>query len=177
MEKSSEDSPDNLADVVGLSHGVEMYGWYAVLQKLAALLDGPVDTQFVGILGCLCFFHQADEFLRNINVERTRKQVYLLARREGFQTRNDGNGDTCFATHVNEAEELLVVEEHLGDDIIGSGLDLAAQMLDVGVEIGSLEVLLGIGCHTDAEVRCKSALDGWVEILSAIQVANHLHQF
>ena len=54
-----------------------MYGRDAVLEELAALPDCPVNAGLVGFLGGLRLLHQADERLRDVDVERARQQVYL----------------------------------------------------------------------------------------------------
>ena len=94
----SEDCPHDLADIVGFGHSIIMYGRDIMLKEFAALLDGPVDAGLICFFGCLCLTHQADKFLRNVNVEGTRKQVNLLLRRDGFEAGNDGNGDASLST-------------------------------------------------------------------------------
>ena len=154
-----------------------MDGRDAVQEELFTLFDGPLDACLISFFGCLRLLHQADERLRNINVEASRKQVDLLLRRDGFESRNNRNGDASLSAKLNKREELLVVEEHLRHDIVCSGLDLLAKIQDVALQIGCLEVLLGITRHADAEVGGMSVGHCGVEILSAIQVANHLDEF
>ena len=177
MRFFSEHGPDNLADVVGFGHSIIMYGGEAVLEEVAALADSPVDACLVGVFGCAGLLQEADEGLRNVNVERARKHVDLLLRRDGFQSGDDGNVDAGVPTEFDKAEEAVVVEEHLGDDVVGSGLHLLLEVMYVALQVGGLEVLLGIGCHADAEVGGKSVLHRRVEVLAAIQVADHADEF
>ena len=154
-----------------------MYGRETVFQEFSTLLDSPFDAKLIGIFGSLSLVHQADKFLRNVNVEGSRKHVNLLFRRDGFEARNNGNVDASLSAELDKREELLVVEEHLSDDIVRSSLHFPPKILDVALQIGCLEVLLRIACNTDAEVGCKPLLYCRVEILATIQVANHPNQF
>ena len=169
--------PDDLTDVVGLGHSIIMYSGEAVIEEVAALPDGPVYACLIGMFGSFRLLQKADERLRNVNVKASRKQVNLLLRRDGLQAGDDGNGDASLSAEVNKAEELLVVEEHLRDDIVGPCLHLLLEALDVAFQVGCLEVFLGISSHTDAEVGGKSLFDRRVEICATIQVANHRDEF
>ena len=121
-----------------------MYGGNAVLEEVATLLDSPVNACLVGFFGGFRLVHQANERLRDIDVEGSRKHLDLLLRRDGFEAGDDGNGDAGLSALFDKAEEALVVEEHLRDDIVGPCLHLLLEMLDVAFQVGCLEVLLGI---------------------------------
>lgn len=89
----SEHGADYLADVVWLGHSIIMYGRDAVLEELAALADCPVDAGLVGLFGGLRLLHQADERLRDVDVEGSRQHLDLLLRRYGLEARDDGHAD------------------------------------------------------------------------------------
>ena len=146
-------------------------------QQVAALFNGPFDAHLIDGICVLGFVDFTDQCLRDIDMERARQEVNLSLTGDGLESRNDGNGDARFAQTIDKAEVLLVVEEHLGDDIVSTRLHLLLQVLDIDIEIGRLEMFLRISRHTHAEIGGESILDGGVEVLTVVQVANHGHEF
>ena len=93
-----------------------------------------------------------------MNREGLGQQPYLPVARERLESRYYGDIDSRRAAFVAEVVEDLVVEEHLGHYIVGPGVHLALQHLDVVLEVGSLEMLLGIGAYPYAEETVASEL-------------------
>ena len=52
---------------------------------------------------------------------------------------------------VAEAQEVVGLEEELSDAPIGAGIDLALQVLEVGLGVGRIWMLLGIARDADLE--------------------------
>ena len=71
---------------------------------------------------------------------------------KGLEARDYRDVDSGFAAFVAEAVEDFIVKEHLGDDVVGSGIDLALEVGDVRAEVRGFEVLLRVGSDADAEV-------------------------
>ena len=76
-----------------------------------------------------------------------------LARcRNRFETRDYRYIDACRAALFHEVIVDLIVEEHLGDDIVCSCVNFTFQVCDVGLQIRRLEMLLRICSDSNAEV-------------------------
>ena len=71
---------------------------------------------------------------------------------------SDRDGDSCRPASVHEFIEDLVVEEHLGCDVVRSGIDLALEVRDVLVHIRGLEMLLRIASDSDSEKALTAVL-------------------
>ena len=110
-------------------------------------------------------------------MERAWQQINLSLTGNRLQSRNDGYADTRIAYLINKTVILVVVEEHLCDNVVGTSLHLLLQIVDVCIEVGCFVVFFGLGCHTHAEICWKTVLYCGVKILSLIQVVNHSHQF
>ena len=177
VKKDLEHGFDDLADIVSLGHRIVMDGGSTMSEEFAALLDGPLDANLIGGIGGLCLTELTDQCLRNVNMERTGQQVNLTLAGDRFQAGNDRDSDACLAQPVDKAEITVVVEEHLGNNIVGTGLYFLLQIQDVGIEIGGLVVFLSIGGHTDTEVGVQTILHRGVEVTTLIEAMDKSHQF
>ena len=85
-----------------------------------------------------------------------------------------------FASESNRTklEILIVVEEHLRDDILRTVFDFFLQPIDVRVEVGSLLVLFGIARHAIGEfMGAGMLLHGSVQEVALIETVDLLLQF
>ena len=69
-----------------------------------------------------------------------------------FQPGNDGNRNADLPAFAFKIEKVLVVEKHLGYDVVGTGLHLLFKPHKVPVHVRGLDVLLGITAHADAKI-------------------------
>ena len=53
---------------------------------------------------------------------------------------------------VAEAQEVVGFEEELGDAAVGAGIDLALEVVEVGLGVGRIGMLFGIARDADLEV-------------------------
>ena len=98
--------------------GVEVDVVDAGLIQLAALVDGPFGAES-GSLGVGLAFHGfLRQFLWHVAVEGLRHLRNLRELGEGFDAGDDGNSDAHGTRLLDEAEELSVVVEQLGDGIL-----------------------------------------------------------
>ena len=139
-------------NVLSLAHSVKMDCRDAMLKEILALLHAPVETDFVdSILVIAGMSNSLCQDLRDIQRERLRKQLHLLGSGQRLQTRNDRDIDPCLTALTLKPVENFIVEKHLGDHIVGTCIHLTLQILNVGLDIGCLEMLLRISTYTDAE--------------------------
>ena len=139
-------------NVLSLAHSVKMDCRDAMFKEILALLLAPVEADFVdcilviaGISNSLC------QDLRDIQRERLRKQLHLLGSGQRLQTWNDRDIDPCLTALTLKPVENFIVEKHLGDHVVGTCIHLTLQVLNIGLDIGCLEVFLRIAAHTDAQ--------------------------
>ena len=78
-----------------------------------------------------------------------RRLLEVLHRQDA---RDDRDRDPGGPDLLQVAQVDLVLEEELGDRLIGAGIDLGLQGVDVGVQRGRLGMLLGVGRDRDLEV-------------------------
>ena len=80
---------------------------------------------------------------------------YLPGGGQRLQPGDDGNTDSSLAAFVPEGVEILVVEEHLGDDVVRAGIDFLLEVQYIRLDVRGLEMLLGIGSDSYAEALLK----------------------
>ncbi len=115
------------------------------------------------------------ERLRHVHVEVPRQVGEMPFVVEELEAGDDRHGDPGLPAPPLEIEERRVVEEHLGHDVVRPGIHLVFQALDVGLQIGRLEVLLGIGSHADAHVDRRAAVQVF-QVPPRAQVPELTHQ-
>ena len=97
--------------------------------------------------------------------------------RNGFEPGYDGHIDAQRTAFVDKGKELLVVEKHLGDDVVGSGIDLGFEHFKVVIERGRLHVFFGVSGHSDAKVGGGSVFEAVVEVAPAVEGGDLGDQF
>ena len=105
---------------------------------------------------------------RDVAVEQLGKAGEMPFGTQDLDPRDDRDRDALPTALVDEAEEAGIVEEHLGDDVIGAGIDLVLHPGDVGLQVGCLEVLLRIPGGTDAEI-------GWGDVDEILEKDTLVH--
>ncbi|MNT78886.1 hypothetical protein D3C72_2181690 [compost metagenome] len=76
----------------------------------------------------------------------------LLEAVDRLDARHDRRDDAGGAGAFDIAQIIAIREEHLGDGPIGAGVDLALEIVDLGLPVRALRVLFGIGGHRNVEV-------------------------
>ena len=110
--------------VAGFAHCVEVDCWGAVGDEVLALGCAPFGADLVDFVSIVaCFGYLLGEFERDVEGESFRKDADLLGCGDRFQSRDDRDGDSGCAAFVHKVVVHLVVEEHLGDDVVGAGVD------------------------------------------------------
>ena len=129
-----------------------MDGRHTVRKKVLALCGGPFLSDPVD---CFPVVPEGEDLVcqlaRNVDREGFRKELQMPEGRNRLDSRDDRNAYASLAALVHETVVHIVVEEHLGYDVVGSGIDLLLEVVDVGLDVGSLEMLLGIASDSDSE--------------------------
>ena len=135
------------------AHGVEVDGRHPVSKQVPALHGAPFASYAVaGVAVVPVGLDFERQLLGDVDREGLRQQAYLAVAGERLEAWYYGHLDAGGAALVAEIVEAAVVEEHLGDDVVGPGVHLLLQHQDVVLEVRRFEVLLGVGSHSDAEV-------------------------
>ncbi len=127
--------------------------------KVLALGHTPLDTYLAYLLIGLALEHLRGQGLGYIDLEGLGDDAELAGCLERFDAGDDGDGDTLGTGTLHEAEVLVVVVEELGHGILGTGLYLLLQSVEVHIHIGRLLVLLGVAGHAIGEGLSR-LLDG-----------------
>lgn len=78
---------------------------------------------------------------------------------DGHDSRDDGDGHAGRPTALLPPEEDVDVVEELGDDVVGTGLDLGLEKSDVLVFGCRVRVRVGITCHRERTSLSAALLD------------------
>jgi len=120
-------------------------------EQLFGLTRGELDTDFKlpgGVVGV--FLQIADELWRQLGTAERGDTLDLCAvghREQAWDER--GLDAECFAA-IAEGEEVGVVVEELGDDGIGTGVDFALEIFEIGLGAGGLLMGFGVASNGDA---------------------------
>ena len=165
--------------VAGFAHCVEVDCWGAVGDEVFALGCAPFGADLVDFVSVVaCFGYLLGEFERDVEGESFGKDADLLECGDRFQSRDDRDGDSGCAAFVHKVVVHLVVEEHLGDDVVGAGVDFLLEVGDVGFDVRCLEVLFGVGADADTEVPFVSFKTPASSVgAAALVAADAFHQF
>ena len=123
----------------------------SVGNKLFALLDGPFDTDLLGLVVGLALAKFGGEGLGDVGAEDAREDRQLVAEDDRLDAGDDGDGDALGAATLDEGEVFRVVEEHLGNEVVGAVADFFLEIEDVGIHVRGLLVFLGIAGHAVGE--------------------------
>src|SRR4051812_20635812 len=134
-------------------HGVEVKGIDAVLGEFLHLAGRDGGSNQLARLGVVV---EAFELVRQPRRHRGAgagdEAARLLEIVHRHDAGHDGYIDAAGADAVEVTEVEVVVEEHLGDGARGARIDLGLEHIDVGVEAGTLRMLLRIGRHRDLDI-------------------------
>ena len=100
-------------------------------------------------------------------MEGPRDALEVSAAGQHLEPRDDRHRHAGLTARLHVGEVVLVLEEHLGDDVLGAGLHLLQGAADVGLEVGRLEVLLGIAGAPHAELG-RRRVQVLVEVLALV---------
>lgn len=157
--KPSIDGTCHLLHAVCGCHGVEVDAGYAVCDELVALGGAPLDAYLAHLVVALAAQHLGGQGLRDVYLEGLGDDAQLAGGLQGLDAGDDGDGDALGTGTLDETEVAVVVVEELGDGILGTGLDLLAQPVEVHIHVGRLLVLLGVAGHAVGE-GLAGLLDG-----------------
>lgn len=153
-----------------ISHSIIMQAGRAILFQLFRLLDAPFDTRLQAPLGIFGRLYGLDQVFRQVDVEDAGDGIELIQLGERLQARHDRHIDADFPAAGHEFEVFFVVKKHLGDDIVGAGIDLGLGLQQVEVKVRRFEVLLRVAGHADAEIRPHAILDIVVQVSALIHI-------
>ncbi len=94
---------------------------------------------------------QAGEPCRHLGAAQAGHLGYSLEVRDRHDARHDRRVHPRRRGAIAEAQEIVGVEEELGDAAVGAGIDLALEILQVGFGVRRIGVLLGIAGGADLE--------------------------
>ena len=97
--------------------------------------------------------------------------------RQGFDARYNGNRNTCSPAASYEVIIFLVVEKHLGNDVIRSGIHLLFQVLHIRDRIGGFCMFFGVTGNADAKIQFSLVFQLRIEVFSFSQVDDLFHKF
>ena len=69
-----------------------------------------------------------------------------------LQAGDDRDRNACGTAFLDEIVVNLVVEEHLCDHIVRTGIHFPLQVGDVGLKVRCLEMFFRVGADADAEI-------------------------
>lgn len=154
---------------------VEVYAGHPFLFQLLSLGGTPLYAHLPGGVVVAAGSQCAGQRLGQVDVEYLGQHRKLVGRGNRFQSRHDGYGDAFGPAALDKVEVLLVVEEHLGYHIRGTGIDFGFEVSQVGFGVGGLVVFLGVAGHTVGEGRGEGHVRP-VEKVSLVEAVDLLLQ-
>lgn len=151
-------------------------GYLGVGEELFGLHAAPLDSD---LLDGVVVFGVEDGFgevVGEVDVEGAGDIDELLLGGDGLEAGYDGYGDAFFTAGFDKLEIFLVVVKHLCDDVLCACVDLVFEVLEVGLEIGCFEMLLGIACYADAEVGRIAIAEVVLEVDTFVHIADLAHE-
>jgi len=118
-----------------------------LLKQFPALTYAPFYTHLLHLGVGLTFTDTRCQLLRYVYAEHLRKHREMRHLGDRLQTRNDRYVDSRCPTTLHETEIFLIVEKHLGNEIIRAILHLLLHVVYVGFHVGSLLMFLRIARH------------------------------
>ena len=116
------------------------------------------------------FHHLGIKLYGYFYVEHAGYHGELLLVGERLEAGHDRDRDAMIIALLNETEVVIVVEEHLGSDIVAAEVYFALEVEDVGVHVWRLEVLLRVAGNADAEVCLSTVDDVFFHVAAIIEV-------
>ena len=148
----------------------------AEVYQFPALLDAPFDAKGFGVVVVLALESLVHKLLREVGVEGLRQGGELRQLGERLDARYDRYVDASLSCRLDVADELLVVEEHLRDHILRSGIHFSFQPVQILLEVRRLLVLLGVASHSVVERLDRRFYRRAVHELAAVEVVDLLLQ-
>ena len=156
---------------VGLVHGINVDVGDSVGVEVDNLVAGVDDTSLLHGLGVATeLVYQGFETLGHEGAGKLDGSFYLVGVGNGHDTGEYRTGNACFTKLVQEVEEQVVVENHLGSQEVGTGVHLFLEILDVFALVGTFGVLFGVAGGSDAEV-CAAILQFADQFYGVVVVA------
>ena len=132
-----------------------------VVEQVAALLGRPVDADLGHGVGVVAAAVDGAQQARR--EPGTQGQLghpdHARLRRDRHDARDDRHVDAGPVAALAEVVEVVVLEEELGADVVGPGVHLALQVVELLEPVGSAGVSLGEARDADAEAARDRA--GW----------------
>src|SRR5690625_3464054 len=150
-ERRDAQRATDLVGQVGLVHRVEMQMLDPVRDQVIALLGSDGDRKEVVLLLGSRIAIGAQHPVGDGGSAAGGKAAHAAEILDGQNPGPDRNRDSCRRTGVTKTVEDVIVEEKLGDCTDGTGVDLALEIVDIGVRVRRLRVRLGIGADPDLE--------------------------
>ena len=155
-QKLFPNEPEPLADFAGgcgLIEGVEVDAGDTVVEEVGALLGGVVEANladgFGGAVGALESF---EEFRGEAATAGEFGHAFHRAEAgDGHDAGDDGGADSCQRAAVAEVVEIVIIEEKLGADIVGTGLHLGFEVVHFEQAVGGGWVAFGKSRNADAK--------------------------
>ena len=146
---------------LGAVQDVEVVARRVVGEEIADLRESPVDADGLDDVGVFRGdFEAGDELARKRRAAHGGEALDLFQREHGHDAGHDGDGDAGGAAFFHEAVIDGVVEEELGGDEVGAGVDFAFKVGEVDFEGGGFGMFFGIAADAEAEARLAGFQEG-----------------
>ena len=127
--------------------------FYTVRQQVDDLISGIGNARlFHGFRVITETVYDIFEALRHITAGQFYGILHLYPAGDGHDAGNDGHGNPSFPHTVHKVEEDIVVEEHLGRQILTSGIHLCLQSLNIRILVNGIGMHLRVAGATHAEI-------------------------
>ena len=147
------DAFGDLLRYVGIVHGVQVDAVHAAGDQVGDLVDGvgdaglPQGLRVVAVPG-----QKAGELAGDGGAAQGRHAQNGAFGQDGHDARLDGHVHSRDARALQKAEEVVVVEEQLADQMLHAGVHLLLEVADIADQVGTFKVSLGVAGGGDAEV-------------------------
>lgn len=138
---------------VGVVEGIKVDAGGGIVDEIADLFGGPVDADVFDVLVALSALDCAEESGGETGASSEGGHaVHACEGGNGHDAGDDGDVDAGEFAPLGEVVEVSVVEEHLGDDVVGAGVDLGFKAFDFGEAVGGVGVAFGVAGDTDVQM-------------------------
>ena len=175
MKRALKHCPHHFLDDFGLAECIIVKHRHSGLFQFAALHDQPFRAYFLDFRVVFTLEDRTGQVGGQVYMEDFGQHGELFLVRNRLEARDDRDMDAHITAGFDEIEILLVIEEHLGGNILRSRFDLGLEVHEVGFEVRRFEVLFGVAGYADAEIRFSSIFDVLFEI-DALVEADDLFQ-
>ena len=176
MKRCLKHCLNHFLDDLGLAKRVIVKHRHTGFFQFTALHDQPFGAYFLNFRVIFALEDGAGQIGGQVDVEYFGQHGELFLVRDRLQARDDRDMDTHVTAGFDEVEVFLVIEEHLGGNVLGARFYLGLEVHEVGFEVGCFEVFFGIAGYTDAEVRLSSILDIFFQINALVETDDLFQQ-